>query len=131
MNNIVSHGRLTKDPVLGHFGDGKCVVKFTVAVDRSYTNGNGEKQADFFNCVAFNKQAETIDKFFKKGAGITVRGEMQNNRYTDKDGNAKDFWQINIEKFDFELSKGEPVQRNEVDVDFTEVSDIDDDLLPF
>ena len=129
MNNIVIHGRLTKDPVLGHFGDGKSVVKFTVAVDRSYTDVNGNKQADFFNCVAFNKQAETIDKYFKKGSGISVRGEMQNNRYTDKENNTKDFWQINVEKFDFELSKSEPVQKNDVDIDFTEVSDIDD--LPF
>ena len=136
MNNITIHGRLTKDPVMGSFGDGKFKTNFTVAVDRSFTDKDGNRMTDYFNCVAFGKQAEVIDKHFKKGNGITVTGEMQNNKYTDKDGNNRDFWQIKVDKFDFEFAKREEAPKAETpeaeeDVDFVPVEGIDDEDLPF
>ena len=106
MNTINIHGRLTRDVDITHTNAAEplAVSKFTVAVERSYRK-NGEKQVDFLNCVSFGKQADTIYKYFKKGDGITVQGEMQNNRYQNKDGDMRDKWEIKVDKFDFELTK--------------------------
>ena len=134
MNNIVIHGRIAADPISGSFGDNKSIVKFVVAVDRSFSDANGNKVTDFFNCVSFGKQAEIIDKWFKKGSGITVQGEMQNNRFTDKDGNKRDYWQLNVSKFDFEFGKKEEAPKADApgaDIDFVPVDGIDDEDLPF
>jgi single-strand DNA-binding protein len=131
MNNILIHGRMVKDPDTNYFNEGKCITKFTVATDRRFGDKDGKRVSDFFNCFCFGKQAEIIDKWFKKGDGITVQGEMQNNRYTDKDGNNRDFWQIKVDAFDFEFAKkGGDVVENIADVDFTTGGGEVDDL-PF
>ena len=104
MNNITIHGRLTRDPELGEYvtskGDEGKSCKFTVAVDRRFGD-----EADFFNCVAFGKLAEVIDKFFKKGSEIVVLGEMQCNPYEGNDGIKRYPWSINVSRFDFCGSK--------------------------
>lgn len=103
MNTITIHGRLTRDPEIKFFNDDKAVCNISVAVNRAYKDKDGNIVTDFFNCVGYNKQAEILDKYFKKGDGISVQGEMQNNRYTNKEGNRRDKWEIRIDKFDFEL----------------------------
>ncbi|QEO06670.1 single-stranded DNA-binding protein [Bacillus paralicheniformis] len=67
MNRTVLVGRLTRDPELRYVGDGKPVVSFTLAVNRTFKNQNGETEADFINCVAW-RNAENIAKFLKKGS---------------------------------------------------------------
>ena len=131
MNSIIIHGRLVRDPETNYFNEGKCVTKLVVAVDRRFGNKDGSKVSDFFNCVCFGAQAELIDKHFTKGDGIAIRGEMQNNRYTDKDGNPKDFWQIKVDAFDFPLGKkaGTVNVDSAADIDFT-TGGTDEDL-PF
>lgn len=105
MNCINIHGRLTRDPETKYYNGDKTVCKISVAVDRSFKDRDGNAVTDFFNCVCFGKRAEVIEKYFNKGDGISIWGEMQNNRYDDKDGNKRDGWQVQIEKFDFELSR--------------------------
>ena len=107
MNCINIHGRLTRDVDISYTNSDKplAIAKFSIAVDRGFKDKNGNRQTDFFNCISFGGQAETIDKYFKKGNGITVQGEMQNNRYEGKDGKMRDKWEIKVDKFDFELSK--------------------------
>ena len=112
MNTIIIHGRLTRDPETKFYDNDKAISKISVAVDRAFKDKDGNKVTDFFNCVSFGKQAEILDKYFKKGDGITVAGEMQNERYTDKNGNKRDGWQIRIDKFDFELSRKEETAKN-------------------
>ena len=84
MHKIFIHGRLTRDPELKEIdtknGSSK-VCNFTVASDRQY----GE-EADFFDCAMFGKRAEVIEKFFQKGSEIVVSGEMQKQKYKNKDG---------------------------------------------
>jgi single-strand DNA-binding protein len=136
MNTITIHGRLARDPEIKFFNDDKAVCNISVAVNRAYKDKDGNIVADFFNCVSYNKQAEILDKYFKKGDGISIQGEMQNNKYTDKEGNKKDKWQIRIDKFDFELLRkgdGEPVSKPlDTEPGFVPVDEsTDDEELPF
>lgn len=128
MNNIIIHGRLTKDPELGEYttskGEKGKSCKFTVAVNRRF----GE-EADFFNCIIWGSRAEVINKFFKKGSEIVLSGEMQCNPY-EKDGVKKYPWSLVVGQFDFCGSKkGEdrPVD-NEVPEGFEAIQDED---IPF
>ena len=132
MNSIIIHGRLVRDPEANYFNEGKCITKLVVAVDRRFNDKDGNKVSDFFNCVCFGKQGEIVDKYFNKGDGIVVQGEMQNNKYTDKEGNLKDFWQIKVDAFDFPLGKkaGTVNVDSAADIDFT-TGGTDEEELPF
>ena len=104
LNNITIHGRLTADHELKQTQSGVAFCNFTVAVDRSYKQGD-EKLTDFFNCIAWRGQAEMIAKYFNKGKEIVVNGEMNNNPY-EKDGNKLAWWQLHVHGVDFCGSKG-------------------------
>lgn len=86
MNKAILIGRLTKDPELRSTSTGRNVCQFSVAVNRTYTNANGEREADFINCVVWDKQAENLAKYQKKGNQIAVEGRIQTRNYDDKDG---------------------------------------------
>ena len=99
LNNIAIHGRLTADPELKQTQSGVPFCNFTVAVDRSYKQGD-ERQTDFFNCIAWRGLAEMIASYFSKGREIVVHGEMNNNPY-EKDGVKVSWWQIKVNGVDF------------------------------
>lgn len=86
MNKAILIGRLTRDPELRTTPTGRNVCQFSVAVNRTYTNANGEREADFINCVVWDKQAENLSKYQKKGNQIAVEGRIQTRNYDDKDG---------------------------------------------
>ena len=86
MNRVVLVGRLTRDPELRTSGNGNSFVNFTIAVNRTFASSNGEREADFINCIAFNKQAENLARFIKKGGLIGVEGKLQTRRYQAADG---------------------------------------------
>lgn len=76
------------------------MVRFSIAVDRAYTKQGEEKQTDFINCVAWDKKAEFICKYFSKGQKIALTGSIRTGSYTDKDGNKRntfDVWLDNVE----------------------------------
>lgn len=134
MNNIVIKGRLTKDPELRQTQSGKSVCSFSVAVTRAYDKEN----TDFFNCTAWSKTGENISKYFSKGKEIVISGEMNNNPYTDKEGNKRDGWQINVSQFDFCGSKsdnvpsGQPPVLSNMPADLSDFEEImTDDDSPF
>ena len=89
-NHITILGRLTKDPELRRTQKGDAVTTITVAVNRDYD----KDAADFFAVVAWNKTAEFISLYFKKGDGILVSGAMQSRAYTDKNGNNQRVWEL-------------------------------------
>lgn len=99
LNNIAIHGRLTADPELKQTQSGVPFCNFTVAVDRSYKQGD-ERQTDFFNCIAWRGLAEMIASYFSKGREIVVHGEMNNNPY-EKDGVKMAWWQLKVNGVDF------------------------------
>ena len=100
MNNVSLIGRLTADPELRHTQSGVANVRFSIAVDRSYTKQGEEKQADFINIVAWQQRAEFICKYFSKGQRIAITGEIRTGSYTDRDGNKRysfEVWANNVE----------------------------------
>lgn len=86
MNRVVLVGRITRDPELKTSPNGVSFVSFSVAVNRQVPNAQGERVADFINCVAFNKQAENLARFIRKGGLIGVEGKLQSRTYQAQDG---------------------------------------------
>ena len=86
MNKAILIGRLTRDPELRTTPTGRNVCQFSIAVNRTYTSASGEREADFINCVVWDKQAENLAKYQKKGNQIAVDGRIQTRNYDDKDG---------------------------------------------
>ncbi|MBF2642716.1 single-stranded DNA-binding protein [Listeria seeligeri] len=86
MNRVVLVGRLTKDPDLRYTPAGVAVATFTLAVNRTFTNQQGEREADFINCVVWRKPAENVANFLKKGSLTGVDGRVQTRNYEGNDG---------------------------------------------
>ncbi|MGX7087600.1 single-stranded DNA-binding protein [Gemelliphila palaticanis] len=87
INNVVLVGRLTKDPELRHSSSNIPMVYFTIAVNRTFADQSGNRQADFISCTVFRKQAENMARFLSKGSLIGVQGRIQTRSYQGKDGN--------------------------------------------
>jgi len=86
INRTILVGRLTRDPELRYTSSNIAVVKFTLAVNRTFAGPTGEREADFIQCVVWRKQAENLARFVKKGSLIGVEGRIQTGSYDDKDG---------------------------------------------
>ncbi|PRX76844.1 single-strand binding protein [Bacillus sp. V-88] len=86
MNRVVLVGRLTKDPELKYTPSGVAVASFTLAVNRSFTNQSGEREADFINCVVWRRPAENVANFLKKGSLAGVDGRIQTRNFEGQDG---------------------------------------------
>lgn len=86
MNRVMLVGRLTKDPDLRYTPAGVAVATFTLAVNRTFTNQQGEREADFINCVVWRKPAENVANFLKKGSMAGVDGRVQTRNYEGNDG---------------------------------------------
>ena len=90
LNHIVIMGRLTRDPELRRTGSGLAVTSFSVAVERDFGGRDGgERKTDFFDCVAWDKRAEFVSKYFTKGSMIVVSGRLEFRDWNDKDGNKR------------------------------------------
>ncbi|MGC8227542.1 single-stranded DNA-binding protein [Pseudobacillus badius] len=86
MNRVVLVGRLTKDPDLRYTPNGVAVSTFTLAVNRTFTNQQGERETDFINCVVWRRAAENVANFLKKGSLAGVDGRIQTRNYEGQDG---------------------------------------------
>ena len=86
MNKVFLIGNLTRDPELTETPSGVAVCHFAIAVNRSYSSQDGERQTDFFNCTAWRGQAETIARYTKKGNKVAVSGSIQLRNYEDNQG---------------------------------------------
>ncbi|GER67320.1 single-stranded DNA-binding protein [Weizmannia acidilactici] len=86
LNRVVLVGRLTRDPDLRYTPSGVAVATFTLAVNRTFTNQQGEREADFINCVVWRKQAENVANYLKKGSLAGVDGRLQTRNYEAQDG---------------------------------------------
>lgn len=86
MNRVDLVGRLTRDPELRHTTSGRAVCQISLAINRTFTNQNGEREADFINVVVWDKQAENVSKYVTKGRLVSVEGRLQSRSYDDKDG---------------------------------------------
>lgn len=101
MNNCNFIGNLSKDPVLSETANGVKVATFTIAVQRRFANADGERVADFINCVAWRGQAENLAKYCQKGDKIAVRGSLQVRTYETKDGEKRYATEIIADEIEF------------------------------
>lgn len=108
MNKAIEIGRLTRDPEVRYSqGSNTAVARYTVAVDRKFKR-EGEPTADFIPCVAFGKQAEFAEKYFRKGTKVVISGRITTGSYTNKDGQKVYTTEITVEEQEF----AEEVVRN-------------------
>lgn len=148
MNKVILIGRLSQDPEMRTTPNGVATTTFSVAVSRNFTNQNGERETDFFRCVAWRKQAENIARYCHKGTQVAVEGRLQNNNYEAQDGTRRYTTEVIADNVSFLGSRGEGTtnsstpQNMENDVEVNETSEdpfkdfgdeisLTDDELPF
>lgn len=86
MNKVFLIGNLTRDPELTETSSGISVCRFAIAVNRNYSSANGERQTDFFNCVAWRGLGENVARYAKKGNKVAVSGSVELRNYEDSQG---------------------------------------------
>ena len=102
MNKVILMGRLTRDPDV-RYTQGEnpmAIARYTLAVDRRFKR-EGEATADFISCVAFGKQAEFAEKYFRQGIRIVITGRIQTGSYTNRDGNKVYTTDVVVEEQEF------------------------------
>lgn len=106
INKVILMGRLTADPELKTSANNVSIVQFTVAVNRRYVSkDSNERQVDFIDCTAFNRNAEFLNKYFRKGSSIIVFGNIQVDVWKDKDGHSRRSTRIIVDELQFGESK--------------------------
>ena len=144
MNKVILMGRLTRDPEVRYSQGASqtAIARFSIAVDRRFKR-EGEPDADFFNCTCFGKQAEFVERYLHKGVKVVLSGRVQNDNYTNKDGQMVYSVRIMVDEIEFAESKAaagnnsdyQVVQRPAPSVDegdgFMNIPDGIDEELPF
>lgn len=128
MNKVIlTNGRLTKDVKLKE-ANGLQIARFTVAVKRQFK----KDEADFINCVAFEKRAETIAKFFEKGSPINIKGRLQTGSY-EKDGVKHFTTDVIVDNFEFIAGSKKVENKNDNNMSFDDLTLVsgDEEELPF
>lgn len=144
MNKVFLIGRLTREPELRYTESNIPVAMFTLAVNRSFTNNDGEREADFINIVVWNKKAENAKNYLNKGSRVAIDGRIQTRSYDDQNGQRRYITEVVANQVEFLVSKKESnvndedinsndKQQEEVNpfAEFGEQISIDPDELPF
>ena len=112
INRVVLVVRLTRDPDLRYTSNGTAVASFTLAVNRQFTNSQGEREADFINCVIWRKSAENFSNFTKKGSLVGVDGRLQSRSYDNQQGQKVYVTEVVVDNFSLLESKSSTQDRN-------------------
>lgn len=141
LNSVTLVGRLTKDPELRYTPNNQAVATFSLAVNRPFKSQNGEREADFINCVIWRQQAENLANWAKKGALIGITGRIQTRNYENQQGQRVYVTEVVAENFQLlesQKERGNQPQVNSQQSDFgrneamqSNLMDISDDDLPF
>lgn len=156
MNKVILMGRLTRDPEIRYSGgdNSMAIARFSLAVDRRFKRQGDQNDADFFNCTSFGRQAEFVEKYLHQGTKILLSGRIQNDNYTNREGQRVFSVQIIAEEIEFAESKAasagyqsnqnagsyqqpapsrpSPAQAMPADGGFMNIPDsVDDEDLPF
>ncbi|MFS8949319.1 single-stranded DNA-binding protein [Streptococcus australis] len=133
LNSVVLVGRLTKDPELRYTPSNQAVATFSLAVNRRFKNQNGEREADFINCVIWRQQAENLANWGKKGNLIGITGSIQTRNYENQQGQRVYVTEVVAENFQLlesqkergnqpqansqpDFGRHEPMQGNPMDI---------------
>ena len=136
INNTVLVGRMVRDAELRYTPNNQAVATFTLAVNRNFKSQNGEREADFINCVIWRQQAENLANWAKKGALIGITGRIQTRSYENQQGQRVYVTEVVAENFQLlesQKERGNQAQANS-QLDFGRSAspmDISDDDLPF
>ena len=122
MNRVMLIGRLTAKPELRYTGSNLPYSRFSVAVNRTFNNAQGQRETDFINVVVWRKQAENVCNFLNKGSLVSVEGRLQTGSYDDKDGNKRYTMDVVADSVQFLESKNQGQNRNQTE---SEVSPYD------
>ena len=109
MNKVILMGRLTRDAEV-RYSQGEsssAIARFTLAVDRRFSNQSGEREADFINCVAWQKSAEFVANYFHKGKQMALEGRLQVRSYDGNDGQRRWVTEVVAEQIEFVGSKND------------------------
>ena len=109
VNRVVLVGRITREPETQTTNTGVPYVRFTLAVNRPFKDQNGERPADFINCIAWRQQADFMKNFVHKGNQLAVEGRIQTNSYQDANGNNRQAFDVLVES----VSNLEPASKND------------------
>lgn len=142
INRVVLTGRLTRDVDLRYTQGGDAVAAFNLAVDRRFTNKQGEREADFVSCVIWRKPAENFANFFHKGSLVGIDGRIQTRNYENQQGQRVYVTEVIVDNFSFLESKNSTgngsyqnnqPQNNTSDPFANNAGNVDiqDDQLPF
>ena len=107
MNRVMLIGRLTANPELRYTASNVPFARFSLAVNRTFSNGNGERETDFLNIIVWRKQAENVCNYLNKGSLVSIEGRIQTGSYDDKDGNKRYTTDIVADSVQFLESKGQ------------------------
>lgn len=127
MNKVIFIGRLTKDPEVKNTSSQVQFCNFTIAVDRRFKDANGQRQADFINCVAWRQTAAFIGSYFRKGSKVAVIGSLQSRSYDDQSGQKRYVTEVVVDEVEFMDSKNDSTQQTAVESALTS----EDTSLPF
>ena len=137
LNSVCLVGRLTKDLELRYTPNNQAVATFSLAVNRNFKSQNGEREADFINCVIWRQQAENLANWAKKGALIGITGRIQTRNYENQQGQRVYVTEVVAETFqllesrkDREAGHSQGYSRPDFGRQ-AEPFSIDDDSLPF
>lgn len=131
INKVILMGRLTRDPEMRHTNSGTPVTTFSIAIDNGYGDN---KRTDFVNCLAWNKTAEFVTKYFTKGKMIIVIGRITTRSWETQDGKRAYATEVVANEVNFGETKSsqqtatQPPMQDDDD-DFTPLDEEDDDLL--
>lgn len=111
MNRVMLVGRLTAKPELKYTSSNLPYARFSLAVNRTFSNSQGQKETDFINVVVWRKQAENVANYLDKGSLVSVEGRLQTGNYTDKDGNKHYTMDVQADSVQFLESKSQSQNR--------------------
>ena len=134
MNKVYLIGNLTRDPEVSETSGGVPYCRFSIAVNRNFTNAEGAREADFFNIIVWRGQAEPCGRFLKKGSKIAVVGSLQNRSYEGQDGLKRTLTDVIANEVEFLTPKnasGEDDVATPVRRERPVLEAIDDNQLPF
>lgn len=97
LNHIVISGRMVREPEYRTTATGTGWCTFTLAVDDDFKDSDGNKQTDFIDCTAWRKTAEYIVTYQRKGSQVEVSGRLKSRKWTDKDGNKRTSWFVQVD----------------------------------
>lgn len=130
MNKITLIGNLTRDPEAGSTNDGTNFTRFTIAVNRPFTNSAGERVADYFNIIAWRDLADRCAKYLFKGNKVGVAGSIQQKQYEDRDGIKRTAWDVVANEVEFLTPKTDGARQERSNAP-SDLQPVDNDDLPF